>query len=82
MRPSKFFSETPDLAEFITVKEAAHELGFSVRGVQNLVRKSKLKALLVGKMYLVSRDSVKQYLDQTKGMSKNNPMRGKQPKAQ
>jgi len=77
MRSSKFSSETP-LAEFMTVKEAAHELGFSVRGVQKLVRKSRLKALLVGRMYLIFRDSVKQYLEQTKGMSKNHPLRGRQ----
>ncbi len=72
----------PDLAEFMTVKEAAQELGFSVRGIQNLVKKSKLEAVLFGRMYLVSRKSVKEYLDQTRGMSKNDPTRGKQPKAQ
>lgn len=70
----------PDLAEYMTVREAAKELGFSVRGIQNLVKKSKLEALLVGRMYLVSKKSVKNYLEQTKGMSKNDPTRGKQPK--
>ncbi len=72
----------PDLAEFMTVKEAAQELGFSVRGIQNLIKKSKLEALLVGRMYLVSRKSVREYLDQTRGMNKNDPTRGKSVKEQ
>ncbi len=82
-----FASETPtlgklmpDLSEFMTVKEAAQELGFSVRGIQNLIKKSKLEAVFFGRMYLVSKNSVKEYLDQTRGMSKNDPTRGKSQK--
>jgi excisionase family DNA binding protein len=72
----------PDLAEFMTVKEAAQELGFSATGIHKLIRKSKLEAVFFGRMYLVSKKSVKEYLDQTRGMSKNDPTRGKQPKEQ
>lgn len=67
----------PDLAEFMTVKEAAQELGFTKRGVQMLVKKAKLESISVGSMYLVSKKSVKDYLDKTHGLSKNDPTRGK-----
>ncbi len=77
-----FFHKTdmPDLSEYMTVREAAQELGFSVRGIQNLVKKSKLEALSVGRMYLVSKKSVREYFDQTRGLSKNDPTRGRKPK--
>jgi len=67
----------PDLAEYMTVKEAADELGLSVRGVQSLIKKSRIDALLVGRMYLVSKKSAKDYLVKTHGLSKNDPTRGK-----
>lgn len=69
----------PDLAEFMTVKEAAEQLGYSVHGIRKLIVKSKLEAVSVGRMYLVSRKSVKAYLGKTQGMSKNDPTRGKTP---
>ncbi|PWH18195.1 MAG: hypothetical protein DDG60_00810 [Anaerolineae bacterium] len=67
----------PDLSEFMTVKIAAQELGITEAGVRRLIKIQKLEALPVGKIYLVSRKSVKEYLDQTRGMSKNDPTRGK-----
>lgn len=67
----------PDLAEFMTTKEAAQALDITSHGVRRLIRIQKLEALPVGKIYLVSRKSVKDYLDKTKGLGKNDPTRGK-----
>lgn len=67
----------PDLAEYMTVKEAAEQLSYTVQGIRRLVKISKLDAVAVGRMYLVSRQSVKIYLDKTQGLSKNDPTRGK-----
>ncbi len=79
--PFETFSPTqpmPDLAEFMTAKEAAQELGYTARGIHMLIKKDKLEAVLVGRMYLVSKKSVKTYLEKTHGMSKNDPTRGKE----
>ena len=67
----------PDLNEFMTAKEAAQELDFTVQGIRKLVRNSKLEALSVGRMYLISKKSIKEYIDKTSGMGKNDPTRGK-----
>ena len=67
----------PDLAEFMTVKEAADKLGYTVQGIRRLVKISKLEAVLFGRMYLVTKKSVNDYLDKTQGLSKNDPTRGK-----
>lgn len=67
----------PDLSEYMTTKEAAHELGFTIPGVHKLIKKAKLDALLVGRIYLVSKKSVQSYLEETQGMNKNDPTRGK-----
>jgi len=69
----------PDLAEYMTTKEAAQELGYTARGIHMLIKKDKLEAVSVGRMYLVSKKSVKTYLEKTQGMSKNDPTRGKTP---
>ncbi|HEY3310642.1 MAG TPA: helix-turn-helix domain-containing protein [Anaerolineales bacterium] len=78
--PSTIFPNQamPDLAEFMTAKEAAKELGYTARGIHMLIKKDKLEAVSVGRMYLVSKKSVKAYLDKTQGMSKNDPTRGKE----
>lgn len=70
----------PDLAEYMTAKEAADALGFTARGIHMLIKKSKLDAVSVGRMYLVSRKSVKDYLEKTQGMDKNDPRRKAQLK--
>jgi len=67
----------PDIEDFFTTQEAADKLGFTLQGVSKLIRQKKLIAVRVGKMYLVSKNSVKVYLDTTKGKSKNDPHRGK-----
>jgi excisionase family DNA binding protein len=67
----------PDLADFMTTKEAAKLLGFNVKSVRDLVYKGKLKSSHFGRSLLIPRDSVKDYIKKTTGMSKNDPRRGK-----
>lgn len=70
----------PDLDLYVTVKEAAAKLDFTVQGVGKLIRQKKLEAVMVGRMYLVSKESIAQYKKATQGVSKRNPHRGKNPK--
>lgn len=68
-------AEMPDLAEFMTTKEAAKVLGFHVKRIPTMVRNKTLHGIRFGKVWLVSRESVKGYLKKTEGMSKNDPRR-------
>lgn len=68
----------PDLSEFMTVQEAANELGFNVISLRVLLRREKLKGTKLGRTWLVSKESVKEYKSKTAGLSKNDPRRGKQ----
>ena len=72
-------ADMPDLDDFMTTREAAQEMGFTIRAVNRLVATKKLDGIKVGRMYLISRESVKDYLDKTRDMSKNDPRR-KSPK--
>ena len=65
----------PDLAEFMTTQEASEKLDLTIRAVTRLVTSKKLEGIRVGRMHLISRMSVKSYLDKTKTMSKNDPRR-------
>ena len=65
----------PDLAEFMTTQEAAKALGFHVKRVPTMVKNKTLEGIRFGRAWLVSRKSVQDYLDKTKGMSKNDPRR-------
>jgi excisionase family DNA binding protein len=65
----------PDLNEFMTTQEAAARLGFHVKSVQNMVKNNTLQGIRFGRAWLVSRKSVQEYFDKTKGMSKNDPRR-------
>ena len=65
----------PDLAEFMTTQEASEKLDLTIRAVTRLVTGKKLEGIRVGRMHLISRMSVKSYLDKTKDMSKNDPRR-------
>ncbi len=65
----------PDLAEFMTTQEASEKLDLTIRAVTRLVTGKKLEGIRVGRMHLISRMSVKSYLDKTKNMSKNDPRR-------
>ncbi len=65
----------PDLAEFMTTEDAAEALGFTVESVRNLVYKKKLESTRFGRSILIPKKAVKEYLEKTKGMSKNDPRR-------
>lgn len=65
----------PDLAEFMTTKEAAKALGFHVKTIPLMVRNKTLEGVRFGRVWLVSRKSVLEYLKKTEGMSKNDPRR-------
>ncbi len=65
----------PDIAEFMTTKEAAKVLGFHVKRIPTMVRNNTLQGVRFGRAWLVSRKSVKEYLKKTEGMSKNDPRR-------
>jgi excisionase family DNA binding protein len=65
----------PDIEEFMTTQEAAEKLDLTIRAVNRLVAGNKLDGIRVGRMHLISRASVKSYLDKTRDMSKNDPRR-------
>ncbi len=65
----------PDLAEFMTTQEAAKALDFHVKRIPTMVRNQTLDGIRFGRAWLVSRKSVQDYLEKTKGMSKNDPRR-------
>jgi excisionase family DNA binding protein len=72
-RPKAF--DMPDLEEFMTTKEAAEKLGFNVRSIPYMIKTETLEGIRFGRVWLVSRKSVKEYLEKTAGMSKNDPRR-------
>ena len=63
------------IADEKSMKEAAEKLDLTIRAVNRLVSGKKLEGVRIGRMYLISRVSVKSYLDKTKGMNKNDPRR-------
>ena len=65
----------PDLAEFMTTKEAAEKLGFTVASVRQMVYKNKLESIRFGRSLLIPKKAVREYLDKTRGMNKNDPRR-------
>ncbi len=68
-------SPMPDLAEFYTTEEAAKVLDYSAASVRQMVFKKKLESIRFGRSILIPKKAVKEYLDKTKGMSKNDPRR-------
>ena len=67
--------EMPDLNEFMTTDEAAKALDFTVGSVRQLVYKKKLESIRFGRSLLIPKKAVKEYLEKTKGMGKNDPRR-------
>lgn len=65
----------PDLNEFMTTQEAAKVLGFTVASVRQMVFKKKIESTRFGRSILIPKKAVKDYLEKTKGMSKNDPRR-------
>lgn len=81
-RKRKFFQDTvpipnlmPDLSEYMTTKEAAETLGFTVMSIRQLVYKKKLESLRFGRSLLIPKKAIREYLEKTKGMSKHDPRR-------
>lgn len=62
----------PDLNEFMTTQEAADKLGFHVKSIPLMVRNKTLEGVRFGRAWLVSKKSVKEYLDKTQGMGKRD----------
>lgn len=65
----------PDIAEYMTTKEAAEKLGFNVKRIPTMVRKKTLDGIRIGHAWLVSKKSLDEYIEKTHGMSKNDPRR-------
>jgi excisionase family DNA binding protein len=65
----------PDLAEFVTTDEAANILGYTVASIRQMVFKKKLESIRFGRSILIPKKAVKEYLEKTRGMSKNDPRR-------
>ena len=65
----------PDLAEFMTTREAAQQLGFNVRSIPYMIKSKTLDGIRIGRAWLVTRKSVQKYIKKTEGMKKNDPRR-------
>lgn len=65
----------PDLDNYLTTKQAAKRLGFNVRSIPYMLKNNTLEGIRVGRAWLVSKKSVQEYLDKTKGLTKNDPRR-------
>jgi excisionase family DNA binding protein len=65
----------PDLAEFMTTKDAAKALGFHAESIRHLVYKNKLEGIRFGRSLLIPKKAVQEYIKKTKGMNKNDPRR-------
>jgi excisionase family DNA binding protein len=57
----------PDLAEFMTTREAAKLLGFHVKRIPTMVRNKTLNGVRFRRAWLVSKKSVDDYLKKTRG---------------
>lgn len=65
----------PDISEFYTTKQAAKILGFHVKTIPGMMRDKELDGIRFGRAWLVSKKSVDEYMEKTKGMGKNDPRR-------
>lgn len=68
-------SAMPDLADYMSTRDAAKLLGFHTAAVAYMLRRKRLEGVLVGHSWLVSRKSVRAYLRKNRGLSKNDPRR-------
>jgi excisionase family DNA binding protein len=67
----------PDISEYLTVEETAEALGYHVESVRRLLRGGKLKdAEKKAGVWLIPRDTVKEYREAVAGLSKHDPRRG------
>lgn len=61
----------------MTTREAAAVLGIEIPSVSRLIKRGLLKAEKFGPVWMVTRESIQAYIDQTAGKSKYDPTRGK-----
>lgn len=75
----KFYCDTPalmpDLSEYMTTEQVAKELGFTVKSVRNMIYRNSLPCERFGRSLLVPKKAVFEYLEKTKGLPKNSPLR-------
>lgn len=65
----------PETNDFYTTEQAAIMLGYTVASIRQMVFKKKLESIRIGRSILIPKKAVKEYLEKTKGMSKNDPRR-------
>jgi excisionase family DNA binding protein len=65
----------PDIKDFYTSEEAAKVLGYSVASIRQMVFKKKIESIRLGRSILIPKKAIKEFLEKTKGMSKNDPRR-------
>ena len=65
----------PDLADFVTAKEAARDLGLHVETVRLFLRFKQLEGMKVGHSWLVAKASIAAYLEKNRGKARHAPDR-------
>jgi excisionase family DNA binding protein len=65
----------PDISEYMTVQEAAEELGYHPKSIYRLLNRGDLEAEKRG-VWLILRKSVEDYAQSVRGLDKNDPRRG------
>jgi excisionase family DNA binding protein len=68
----------PDLEDYVTTQEAADELDLHIETVRMFLRYKKLEGLKIGRTWLVARESIKAYREQTTGKEKHDPTRSQE----
>jgi excisionase family DNA binding protein len=70
--------DMPDLDDYVTTEEAAKELDLHVETVRLFLRYKKLDGMKVGRTWIVSRKSIRDYQEQTEGKEKHDPTRSQE----
>jgi excisionase family DNA binding protein len=67
----------PDLTLYMTVEDAAKKLGYHLESIRRMLREKELDGIKWGRYWLVSKESVENYLSQNIKLNKFDPRRGK-----
>lgn len=67
----------PDLTRYMTVEDAAKKLEYHLESVRRMLREKELDGIKWGRYWLVSKESVENYLSQNTKLNKFDPRRGK-----
>lgn len=65
----------PDLADYMTVKDASEALNLHPETIRALLRDKTLDGIKEGLMWLVSKKSLENYRKKTEGLDKYDPRR-------